>query len=96
MRSWTKTGYIATYRGEYHVESLEECVITVQDFWSTITRYIKVENADRLVMRLEGVEVLNSRVIPCQGWIVESPYDSLPIEFATRYQHCYEDSNFDN
>ena len=57
-----KTGYIATYRGEYHIESLEECVITVQDFWSTITRYIKVENADRLVMRLEGVEVLNSRV----------------------------------
>ena len=57
-----KAGYIATYRGEYHLESLEECVITVQDFWSTITRYIHVEDAGRLVMRLEGVEVLNSRV----------------------------------
>jgi hypothetical protein len=57
-----KHGYIATYRGDYHIVSLEEIVITVQDFWSTITWYIKVEDADRLVLRLGDVELLNSRV----------------------------------
>lgn len=57
-----KEGYIATYRGVYHIDTLEECVITVQDFWSTITRYVRVADADRLVIRLSDVEVLNTRV----------------------------------
>ena len=65
VRAWEpglKTGYIATYKGDNHVVSMTECVINVQDFWSTITRYIKAEDADRLVMELKDVEVLNSRV----------------------------------
>ncbi len=45
-----------------HIESLESCAITILEFWSTVTRYIKVGDAERLVVRLNEVEVLNSRL----------------------------------
>lgn len=57
-----KHGYIVTYSREYHIESLESCAITILEFWSTVTRYIKVGDAERLVVRLNEVEVLNSRL----------------------------------
>ena len=57
-----KFGEIAVYDDQGFVISIEDWAISVQDFWSTITWYIKVEDADRLVLRLGDVELLNSRV----------------------------------
>ncbi len=55
-----KTGYIGTYCGNKIVR-LEEIVIHVHDFWSTMTRYIQADSANRIAIRLNDVDLLNAR-----------------------------------